>query len=153
MKGTNMGLDAYMSKKLVTVYLDDDLKKVKEKFDEHNLHHLLVVDEEGVLFGVINDRDLFKHLSPTAGTLKETHKDVTLLNKKSHQIMNRALVTTTVKSSITEAVLTFYDQQVSCLPIIDDLNKPIGIITWRDIIKILALQYRHKLSQEAEKTS
>lgn len=148
-----MALDAYMSKNLITVFLDDDLKTVKEKFDVHDLHHLLVVDEDGKLFGVINDRDLFKHLSPTAGTMKETHKDATLLNKKSHQIMSRDLVTTTADSSITQAVLTFYDKQVSCLPIIDKDNKPIGIITWRDIIKILALQYRHKLSQETESTN
>jgi len=39
----------------------------------------------------------------------------------------------------------FHDNHISCLPIVDEDNKPIGIITWRDIIKIIALQYRQKL--------
>lgn len=142
-----MSLETYMSKSLITVFLDDDLKKVKEKFDRYDLHHLLVIDDDGVLFGIISDRDLYKHLSPTVGTLKENRYDSAMLNKKAHTIMNRELVTADLSYSINQAVVSFYDNDISCLPIIDQNKKPIGIITWRDIVKIIALQYKKKLEK------
>ena len=58
--------------------------------------------------------------------------------------MARDLITATEDLAINEAVLLFYDHNISCLPIVDEKNQPIGIVTWRDIIKVLALQYRRK---------
>jgi len=134
-----------MSKNLVTLYLDDDLNKARALFNQHRIHHILVLDDDDKLAGIITDRDLFKHLSPTVGTNKESHKDVSLLQKKIHQIMARGLITATQTQSLHEAVLLFRDHHISCLPIIMKDNKPIGIITWRDILKVIALQYRKKL--------
>ena len=133
-----------MSKNLVTVYLDDDLNKVKKIFESHNIHHILVIDEDDKLYGVLTDRDLYKHLSPSAGTANETQKDTLLLNKKVNLIMSHNLLTAKEDFSIHQAVVMFYEHHISCLPVIDDNNTPIGIITWRDIIKVLALQYLHK---------
>ncbi len=81
-----------MSKNLVTLSLDDDLNKARALFNQHHIHHILILDDEDKLAGVITDRDLFMHLSPTVGTNKESHKDVSLLQKKTHQIMTRELV-------------------------------------------------------------
>ena len=134
-----------MSKNLITLYLDDDLNKAKALFNQHPIHHILILDDEDKLAGVITDRDLFMHLSPTVGTNKESHKDVSLLQRKIHQIMTRELVVATSKQSVHEAVLLFHDKHVSCLPVVNSDNKPIGIITWRDILKVIALQYRKKL--------
>ena len=60
--------------------------------------------------------------------------------------MARGLVCGQQELSINEAVLLFHDNHISCLPIIDKDNKPVGIITWRNILKVIALQYRKKLS-------
>jgi acetoin utilization protein AcuB len=134
-----------MSKSLVTLYLDDDLNKARAIFNQHRIHHILILDDDDKLAGIITDRDLFMHLSPTVGTNKESHKDVSLSQKKIHQIMARELVTATQTQSLHEAVLLFHDHHISCLPILTKENKPIGIITWRDILKVIALQYRKKL--------
>ena len=67
-----------MTKKLITLTLDDDLNRAREIFNLHNIHHLLIVNDDGELAGVITDRDLFKNLSPTIGTRNESHKDVAL---------------------------------------------------------------------------
>lgn len=92
--------------------------------------------------GVITDRDIFKHLSPTGGTAKETPSDISYLQKKVHLVMNRNLVTAQEDLPIKEAVLLFHDYHISCLPIVGLTGNPIGIITWRDIIKLIAMQYR-----------
>jgi acetoin utilization protein AcuB len=141
-----MKIESLMNKKLITLSMDAPLSKAKEIFEKENIHHLLITDDEGLLAGVMTDRDLYKNLSPSIGTSQETHRDTALMQKKSHQIMARNLITSQAQQTLNEAVLLFYDNHISCLPVVDEQNKAIGIITWRDILKVLALQYRKKLA-------
>jgi acetoin utilization protein AcuB len=133
-----MNIEKIMTKRLVTVKLDDSLKAVKVIFDNEGFHHLLVVESDE-LHGVVSDRDLLKALSPNVGTLAETNKDALTLNKKVHQIMTSELVTLTPDADISDAIEIFNNYDISCIPIVDDKNKPVGIVSWRDIIKAIKL--------------
>ncbi|MFT6732441.1 MAG: acetoin utilization protein AcuB [Polaribacter sp.] len=62
-----------MSVKIVTVKMDDPLKKVKQIFDKTHFHHLLVVDGNK-LHGVISDRDLLEAISPNVDSVSETER-------------------------------------------------------------------------------
>ena len=141
-----MAISQIMRRNLITLDLDNTLESAKDLFELHNIHHILIKDE-ATLAGVITDSDLWKNLSPTVGTRNETSQDSFILNKKVHLIMARDLITATEDLAINEAVLLFYDHNISCLPIVDEKNQPIGIVTWRDIIKLIAIQYRQKLKQ------
>lgn len=123
-----------MSKNVVTVEMDDSLRMVKEIFNNTRFHHLLVV-ESGKLFGVISDRDLLKALSPNIGTVSETVSDTATLNKRVHQIMTRKPVVLEQNAEIFEAIEIFKNQNISCIPVVDDEYEPVGIISWRDILK------------------
>ncbi|NQY64262.1 MAG: CBS domain-containing protein [Alteromonadaceae bacterium] len=142
-----MSISNFMSSNLISLELDDDLNKVKAIFDSKKIHHILVLDNKE-LVGVVTDRDLYKHLSPAIGTNKETFSDSMLLHKKVHQIMSRNLITAPADISVNKAVLLIHDNHISCLPIVDKNSHPIGIITWRDILKLLALKYRKKIEQQ-----
>ena len=142
-----MKIETMMTRKLITLSMDSTLAQAKEIFENNNIHHLLVTDDDGTLAGVVNDRDLYKHLSPTVGTSQETHRDTALMQKKLHQIMSRELTTAQAHLSLTKAILMFYDNHISCLPIINEDNVAVGIITWRDVLKVMALRYRKKLTQ------
>ena len=123
-----------MSSKLVTVDLDDSLALIKDIFDHVSFHHLLVV-EGPKLLGVISDRDLLKAISPNVETVAATSKDLATLNKKAHQIMTRNPVTINDSASIIEAVELFNSHSISCIPVVNEQGKPVGIITWRDIMR------------------
>lgn len=142
-----MSMTTLMSKSLITLNIDDDLEKAKLLFEQHNIHHILILNGKE-LAGVITDRDLYKHLSPAIGTSKETPRDTSLLRKKLHLIMHREIITATAKTTLNDAVLLFHDNHVSCLPVVDDHFHPVGIITWRDVLKVIALQYRHRMAQQ-----
>jgi len=131
-----MTIEQIMSKTVVTVEMDDSLRMVKEIFDNTHFHHLLVV-ESGKLFGVISDRDLLKALSPNIGTTAETTRDAASLNKRVHQVMTRKPVTLEQNAGIFDAIELFTNHNISCIPVVDDGCKPIGIISWRDILKAL----------------
>ena len=141
-----MSVTKIMSKPLVTLDLDDDLEQAKSLFDKHNIHHILIIENKE-LVGIITDRDLHKHLSPNIGTRQESFSDTALLQKKIHLIMSRDLIVAPESITLNEAVLLFHDNHISCLPIVSKKMKPIGIITWRDILKVLAIQYRQRLSK------
>ncbi|MDG1751921.1 MAG: CBS domain-containing protein [Thalassotalea sp.] len=145
-----MSLSSFMTKDVITLEIDDNLSKAKQIFDNHNIHHILIKNGKE-LAGIITDRDLYKHLSPSVGTKKETPKDTALLSKKIHLIMSRELVTANANTTLNEAVLLFHDNHISCLPIVDENFHPIGIISWRDILKIIAIQYRMKLASQSSK--
>lgn len=140
-----MSIEKIMSKTVVTVGLDEPLRLVKEIFDQAHFHHLIVI-ESGCLFGVVSDRDLLKALSPKVGTVDETLKDAACLNKKVHQIMSRDPVSIKQDAGIHEAIDLFNQHNnISCLPVVDNANKPVGIVSWRDILRELADQ-RNALS-------
>ena len=131
-----MKVDSLMTRNLVTVELDDTLRTVREIFSHAKFHHLLVV-EEGRLYGVISDRDLLKAISPRIATASETEKDRATLNKKVHQIMTRKPVVVKPVDSIHDAIELINNHGVSCLPVVDDDNRPVGVLTWRDIFRAL----------------
>jgi acetoin utilization protein AcuB len=127
-----------MSAKLVTIGLDDKLKTVKEIFDNLKFHHLLVVEERKLL-GVVSDRDLLKALSPNIGSARETYQDVASLNKRVHQIMTRSPVVLQESATADDAIQAFNTHSISCLPVVDLNFRPVGIVSWRDILKNLRI--------------
>jgi len=131
-----MKIENIMTKAFVSVSLDDTLFMIKNIFERANFHHLLVVDNKQ-LSGVISDRDVLKALSPYIDTAAERTRDLATLNKKVHQILNRELTTLTADASVFDAIDIFNDSHISCIPIVDENSTPVGVLTWRDIMKAL----------------
>lgn len=124
-----------MSRRVVTVTMDDSLARVRELFTELHFHHLLVVQQEQLL-GVISDRDLLKAISPYVDTNSETGRDRATLNKRAHQIMSRHCITVTPGATIETAAQLLIENKVSCLPVVTADGKLQGIISWRDLLKV-----------------
>ncbi len=128
-----MKVDEIMTRAIVTIKMDDSLKLARDIFGRTKFHHLLVVEGK-VLYGVLSDRDLLKAVSPNIGTVSETVKDTATLNKKVHQIMTRKPVTLHPQSSVNHVIDVFNSYTVSCVPVVDDECKPVGIVSWRDVL-------------------
>lgn len=122
-----------MTRKVVSVELDDKLEDVKQIFDNVRFHHLMVV-ENGRLFGVLSDRDLLKHLSPFIDTASEQPRDRATLNKRVHQIMSRKLVTAGPELSAIEGARLMARHSISCLPIVGPKGEILGVVTLKDIL-------------------
>src|ERR1700748_3991382 len=132
-----MDIGAVMTARVVTVEMDDRLDVVKKIFESPNFHHLLVIDDDRTLKGVISDRDLLKALSPYVGSAAENARDLATLNKRVHQIMSRNPVTLPPRAVLSEAMQLFLEHSISCIPIVDEELKPVGILSWRDVFKAL----------------
>lgn len=131
-----MRVTSIMSRSLVTVRPDDSVDTVRRLFDEHAFHHLLVV-ERGQLVGVISDRDLLRNISPFVGKLQERPQDITLLHRRVHQIMRRQPITVSPEAEYCDAARVMLEHKVSCLPVVDDRGRPVGVLTWRDLLRVV----------------
>lgn len=120
----------------VRIGMDDTLEVVRDLFREHRFHHVLVTDR-GKLVGVLSDRDLLKHISPFINKMAERPQDLATLQKRVHQVMTRKLVTTWPDEPIEEAGCRMLGARVSCLPVVDGAMRPLGIVSWRDMLGAL----------------
>lgn len=139
-----MQIAEIMTSRIVTVTMDDSLTVVKEIFDNLKFHHLLVTESEK-LVGILSDRDLLKAMSPFVGTGAENSRDTATLNRKVHQIMTRKPVTLKPCAQIDDAIELFISQRVSCVPVIDDGGRAVGILSWRDVMKSPFIKQAHSL--------
>lgn len=114
-------------------------------FENTKFHHLLVTDNHQ-LVGILSDRDYLKAVSPKLGTKEQTASDTESLNQRVHNIMKTDLHTLNPDSSLFDAMKLFNDHSISCIPIIDHNNKIEGILSWRDIFKMI---YKKQLENKS----
>lgn len=48
------------------------------------------------------------------------------------------------QDDINKAVVAFREHKVSCLPVVNERMIPVGILSWRDIIKALDISLQAK---------
>lgn len=133
-----------MTRHPITVGMNDTVRRIGELFEKHGFHHLLVLDEDQNLAGIVSDRDYLKVLSPFLNTYSERDRDTAILDRKAHLIMSHQPKTAGPDLTLEEANRFFIVNKVSCLPIVlpdadtdkrGKARKVIGIVTWRDILK------------------
>lgn len=132
-----MKIEEIMSEEVTCIDLDDRLSVVRELFIKHKFHHLMVTDSKNQLVAVISERDYLKATNSNIELPTANDKDLAMLNKRVHQIVSKKLVAIKQFSPFSEAIKTFHDTGMSCLPVINSNNQPVGVITSRDIIKWL----------------
>ena len=131
-----MGIANIMSTRVVSVHMDDSLQSLRELFAATGFHHLAVV-HDNKLQGIISDRDLMKSISPFVDTLSERLLDRATLDKRAHQIMTREVITLNPSDSVFAAITLFNNHKISCIPIIDGDSHPVGMVSWRDVMKFM----------------
>ena len=133
-KGGAVLVSQIMSRKVVTVEMDDTMRVINDIFMHVRFHHLLVVKNKS-LVGVISDRDFLKAISPFINTLSERDQDRATLNIKAHQIMTREPVTVLKNEQVERAAEQMVKKHISCLPVVSEKGKIEGIVTVKDIIR------------------
>ena len=129
-----MLVNQIMSQNLHTVRAGDNVNLLSKTFSDVSYHHLPVVNDENILLGIISDRDVTKNLSPFLGTDLERDCDRELLKKTASDIMSSDPVSVAQTSRIETASILLLENNVSCLPVVDDDGKIEGLLTWKDIL-------------------
>lgn len=121
-----------MTTPVQTLHMDDSILSAKAIFDRERFHHAVVLEGHEAV-GVVSDRDVLKAISPFVGRPTERTQDAETLQRRVHQIMSRTLVIVGPDESVAGAARKMADEHVSCLPVLDERHRPIGIVTLRDL--------------------
>ncbi len=106
----------------ITISADAKVEKAKALMAEFKIGGIPVVDKAFKLIGIVTNRDL------------RFEKNNTRLIKEVMTATN--LVTVPVGTSLKQAEEILQENKIEKLPVVDTTNKLIGLITFRDIIKV-----------------
>jgi len=125
-----------MNTYLMTIPPDTSLQKAKEIIDEKRINHLLVVDKNGDLIGIVSDRDIKQTSASPATTLSVHELNYLLTQLTAEQIMSKKIITISPGTTIERAALIMQKNRINALPVIED-EKLVGIITSSDVMRVL----------------
>jgi IMP dehydrogenase len=106
----------------ITLKADAKVEDALNLMKEYKIGGIPVVDEQGKLVGIVTNRDL------------RFEKEI---NRPIKEVMTSENVVTTSKgTTLQEAEKTLQENRIEKLPVVDKDNKLVGLITFRDIIKV-----------------
>ena len=127
-----------MSKDLITVNEKDKLTVVKEIFDKHNIHHIPVVRFRSIV-GIISKTDyLFFVRGFTQNEEDRFVNESRLKAYTAEEIMTTRMAKVIPTDRINVALEVFTINRFHAIPVVDETDNLVGIITTHDIIQALA---------------
>jgi CBS domain-containing protein len=93
-------------------------------FDECLFRHVVVLDADGQLAGVVSDRDV----------LRQAANGPANRARKVKEIMTREVATATPHMGIKTAIDIVVFKKIDCLPVLDGGGEVCGIITTSDLL-------------------
>jgi len=130
-------LKEIMTKDPVTLNIDESFCRVAEIFLKKDIRHLPIVNSQGVILGIISQRDLNRIASPKKGPHGEYLYDPEQLTKyilKQHVIQK--VFSLSPEDSLEKAVEIMAEKKLGCMPITDPDGKVVGIVTVTDLLKL-----------------
>jgi len=126
----------WMSKKVITVDVDESMQTATMLMKMHSIRMLPVVQHEE-LVGIITDRDL-KKASASDATSLEIHELLFLLTQITvKDIMTKAPITITPDWTIEETAELLLKHKISGVPVIGGRKAIAGVITQTDVFRVL----------------
>jgi acetoin utilization protein AcuB len=131
-----MLVKSWMSTPVITVNVNDSMQDAVKLLKRHHIKILPVV-EHSDLVGIITDRDL-KKASASDATSLGIHEILYLIAKvKVKDIMTKNPITVPPYFTVEETSRVLLKNKISGVPVVDDDNRLVGIITQDDLFKVL----------------
>ncbi len=142
-----------MTHEVVCLELTDTLADAIDTMKKGEFRHLPILDESAKLAGIISDRDILRQL-PFAGRrpplqstkfrdhLFRVDDETPQLLLGVTEFMTREVTSVSVDCLICEATKTLRSMKISCLPVVDQRQNILGIVTVADLMRVLLGAYQ-----------
>ena len=107
----------------VTCREDEEIEEVAQRLINRSVNHVVVVDDQGKLGGIVTSWDITKATAEGKGELRD--------------IIVRRVFTTTLDEPLDVTSRRMAQHNISALPVIDGDRKVLGIVTSEDISRLL----------------
>ena len=147
MKHNKVG--SVMTEEVVRAEYGTPFKEVARLLADHRISGLPVVDDDQKVIGVISETDLMVRQAETPDPYEPKRRlrlaDLTRSAKKqavkaqartAGQLMTAPPVTVRADAAIVEAARTMAQRRVERLPVVDEEERLVGIVTRRDLLQV-----------------
>jgi CBS domain-containing membrane protein len=125
-----------MSRKLITLNVNDRLEDAKKIFEENSIRHIPIVDEKKIV-GMLSYSDILK-VGYADATQDEKNIELTVFDWFTiKQVMAKELYLVPSNSTVKEVAQMLSDKDFHALPVVDD-DELVGLVTSTDFIRYLA---------------
>jgi CBS domain-containing membrane protein len=123
----------------VAVHANDMLMPTAVRLATLGVRHACVVDETGVVTGMLSDRDVRRALGDPKHIVGSEHMPARLRNLRVAQVMTPNPCTIEQDASISTALSLLLTRRVGALPVVDGNGRLRGIVSYVDMLKQLSL--------------
>ena len=113
----------------ITIDRNARIREAARLMHDNRIGSVLVVDDEGKLIGIVTERDIV--FACAEGWNADQHY--------VWEVMSENPITIKPKDTIGMALEKMGEAGVRHLPVVDDDNKPVGVVAFRDIANAILL--------------
>jgi CBS domain-containing protein len=126
-----------MTRDVVTLGQNETLQTADDLMRLGRIRHLPVVDGDGLLAGIVTQRDLFHSGLLRALGYGSHAKAKALEGLAVKEAMRNDTVTTTPDTPLADAARSMFEKKIGCLVVLDG-QKIAGILTESDFVRVAA---------------
>ncbi len=124
------------NKSLLSVFEDDKISRALHFFKKEKISKLIVTNKDNKLKGVLTFYDLISYLAAPkvrehVGDRKGTK--IPFLNYQVRNLMKSLVLTMSADATVSEAIKLILDKKIGSIVIVDKENRPVDIVTTKDI--------------------
>ena len=132
-------LKTIMTKKPYTININEPFSDAWDMFKTYDIRHLPVVDDDGILKGIVTQRDLYRIQSPRVALEGELLYDrATLDSHILKTVMVKEVFTLLPDDTLGAAIQAMARERYGCIPVVDEHKYLVGIVTQANIFKAIA---------------
>ncbi len=139
-----MHVQDIMATNLITVKAEASAQSVADLIVQHQIHAVPIVNELFELQGIVAEGDFFyQHSGPVSmasylvNRLSKKVKAENLADVKVSDIMATPCVTVKPTTTVEEAARLLVEKNFNTIPVVNESNTLVGIVTAHDILKVL----------------
>jgi CBS domain-containing protein len=124
-----------MTRAPATAAVDDSLIDAAARMADRNVRHLPVVDGDRHVVGMLSDRDVRTLVGDASRPLRPNEALVRMQSLRVADAMTRDAFVVRQDAPFADVVRVFTDQRVGAVPVVDEAERLVGIISYVDVFK------------------
>ncbi|WP_114417257.1 CBS domain-containing protein [Marinospirillum perlucidum] len=128
-----------MRSPVITLEASASINQAWEVLAENQIHHLVLVDDQGQLEGIVNDRDLLAEAAGV-GSWSQEEEEIDLTSIQVRQLIKVPLITALENTDVRDIARLMLKHRVRAVPVLDQEGELLGLVTRSDLMLGLANQ-------------
>ena len=122
------GVETVTRARLAVIGVDDQLADVATLLSDTQIGLVVVCDAGGAMVGVITETHVVRRLG---------HGQTSVFTTSAGDVMKRDVISCRPADSLAEVLATMHHHGLIHVPVVDEDNRPVGVLTARDGLRAL----------------